>query len=565
MTAPLLLIWLASAAFAEAPAAGRSLGQASAIAERSAGQKDAASAAALNSAVFDGSSAANKTGPSRARGAVRAGAAGKSRAAAVSPAKTAVSQKRPAAPSSDFTSGFLGLYPESDFELSTGRCASERAPAAGRRYFMDDIIAAPKADGSAARYPQIVWIGSKDTLHGMTMSPDGKRLIAPDGSTVALELVKKIDSNLSYYNESSTAYFQGKKLRVRGTLVNEGGGKKMIARTIWPEDFRVDLQNLLTETVSKEEDLKHIIKREKGAARTGFFARLLWEKSPGARRSWGGKPVMGIMLNGAQGDDDEARAGHFSFFDGRMGPGGEMADWVFSNFYDLAEYSEKGIIPALVPMDKYMADLNSGQSWYRGTHVLAAVMKDDAVAMRLQHEYEDLYRKYYTHEVKYDRTYLPCASLIIDGLRRDGWNVPKRGPSHPATARPLVALLSAFDAERGRAVGEWTKQERTRLFPRAAFEGMAWDLLSLVNGEAPRELTPFERELKDSVEGILLIRVPQLPSSRAFGTFSVASAEEYWWEAPKLPGNWVGPPPNPPRPIPPMPGPGACPQVGPGF
>src|SRR4051812_2821595 len=43
------------------------------------------------------------------------------------------------------TSGFLGLYPEDDFVLGTGRCALCRAPEQGKWYFMDDVIATPKS------------------------------------------------------------------------------------------------------------------------------------------------------------------------------------------------------------------------------------------------------------------------------------------------------------------------------------------------------------------------------------------------------------------------------------
>ena len=82
---------------------------------------------------------------------------------------------------------------------------------------------------------------------------------------------------------------------------------------------------------------------------------------------WSGKPVLALMVNGAQGDDDEAHGGHFAIVTGRIAPDGGIGDWLVNNFYSLDVESEKGIIAAPVPLDNYLGDLNSGQNWYRPT------------------------------------------------------------------------------------------------------------------------------------------------------------------------------------------------------
>ena len=81
------------------------------------------------------------------------------------------------------------------------------------------------------------------------------------------------------------------------------------------------------------------------------------------------------MLNGAQGDDDEALGGHFGLATGRVGADGDMSKWLVNNYYNLGSNSEKGIIAAATPMDKYLMDVNNGQSYYRPSYMLVAVLK----------------------------------------------------------------------------------------------------------------------------------------------------------------------------------------------
>ena len=85
--------------------------------------------------------------------------------------------------------------------------------------------------------------------------------------------------------------------------------------------------------------------------------------------------MLAFIVNGAQGDDDEAHAGHFAIVTGRIADDGAIGDWLVNNFYTLDAESEKGIIAAPVPLDNYLADLNSGQAYYRPSHLLVAVLE----------------------------------------------------------------------------------------------------------------------------------------------------------------------------------------------
>ncbi len=456
------------------------------------------------------------------------------------------------ASSGRFSGGFLGPYPESDFTLTTGRqCSGCNAPKEGLWYFADDVIAVPKVGK-----PAIVWIGSHEMLEGATLSPDGKSIRLSDGSSVAFGLTPKLASNLSFYDLSSNAYFQSRPLRIRGEWAIENGERKFVARTIWPEDIRVDFGSLTSASAVSEEDISKLVTKDDGGARTPFKTTVLWEK-PGQGRAWGGKPVMGMMLNGGQGDDDETHAGHYSMFTGKFGPKGEMADWMYDNFYDMDQYSEKGIIPSMVPMDKYMADVNSGQSWYRPTDVVVAVLKDGAIPLRIQEQYKDFYQKYYDHSVKYNRTTKPCASLVIDLLREDnGWNIPTRGPTDVVTARLLSTTVGVLggDLQGGRDMYQFMRQERTRLFPRAAFEATSSDLLKLAGAQGSsveRTLTPFEKELQENLLAILYVHLPQFPSSRAWGLHPIEDTVDYFHRNPLQKSKWKVGGPTSPRPFPP--------------
>ena len=68
-------------------------------------------------------------------------------------------------------------------------------------------------------------------------------------------------------------------------------------------------------------------------------------------------------------------------------------------------------------------------------------------------------------------------------------------------------------------------------------ETLGHDLLTLVSAPA-RTLTPYEQMLHDDVEAIVFVRIPQIPSSRAMGTFPVASFDEYMARAPKDRKDW---------------------------
>ncbi|MFI5349076.1 MAG: hypothetical protein ACHQ2Z_06005 [Elusimicrobiota bacterium] len=502
------------------------------------------------SAVFDGSRFA---APS-----VAAPAAG-SRHLSPSSANETAADQAPApktidvAPTSahGISDGRVGLYSEDDFVLGTGRCESCRGPREGKWYFLDEVIATPKTGA-----PALVWIGSHELIEGATLTKDGTTVRLKDGSELPFALTPKIASNTSYYDASSVSFFSGRTLRIRGEYALVNGVRTLVARTIWPEDYRIDAEKIAAASAATSDDIDKLVAADGGGAKGPFSAKLLWERS-GESRDWDGMAVMGFMLNGGQGDDDETLGGHFSFFTGVYPAGGGMADWMFDNFYDMDQVSEKAIVASMVPLDKYMADLNSGQSWYRPTDMLVLVLKDQRAPLALQEKFKDQYAKYYAHEIKYDSVHKTCAALIVDPLKEEGWNLPADGPApeYIAAAAAKAVVYATKNPAAGQKIYESLREEPTRLFPRASFDSAGGDLLSMAGAgapeAAPRKLSPLESEIKEDLLAILYVRLPQLPSSRPFGSEAAGGVMDYMLRVPLDHSKWKTHP-TPARPFPPQ-------------
>jgi hypothetical protein len=168
------------------------------------------------------------------------------------------------------------------------------------------------------------------------------------------------------------------------------------------------------------------------------------------------------MLNGAQGDDDEAHAGHFALVTGRVGPGGAMGDWLANNFYSLDLESEKGILASIVPLDNYLADLNSGQAWYRPSYLIVAVLKRERVANQVQGALERTYNQFYRHQLIYEHSTMNCTSISVDVLRHNGLNARARA----STSWSRRGWDSLHFALRGRRLAK--AMESSTISPRTA-------------------------------------------------------------------------------------------------
>jgi|CXWL01.1.fsa_nt_gi uncharacterized membrane protein YjdF len=443
----------------------------------------------------------------------------------------------------------LGLFNGASFTATTGRCADCPTAPQALWYFADETIAIPtaqKSPGSAAQPPFLVWLGSPELIPQATLSTDHAHLNIPGGDRLPFRLTPKLPTNQSYFNEATARFFNSHPLRLRGRTVSTTEGPLFEARTIWPADFLLTPEQ--TRAVdANDRTISHLIESADRLPGSSITTHRLWGN---ADASWAGKPVLAAILNGAQGDDDEAHGGHFGIVTGRIGPHGEWADWIVNNFYDPDVVSEKGILPAMVPMDNYLMDLNSGQSYYRPSGLLVLVLKQDRIPAAYQADIQDVFRRLYRHELDYDHSLLNCAGFSIDQLRALGWQIPLQGPSNRLKATAGYVYMAASDRSlaSGLKVYRYFSEELTRLLPRVTFEAIGNDLLHLLQQpDSQRVLTPFEQWLREDIEAVLYVHIPQIPSSRAMGTYAVASLDDYQQRVPSNRSEWksVAVPPRP--------------------
>jgi len=443
----------------------------------------------------------------------------------------------------------LGLFDGTSFTVTIGRCTDCPTAPQALWYFADETIAIPAAQedqGSATQPPFLVWLGSPELIPQATLTSDHTHLNIEGDSLIPLRLTAKLPMNRSYYNETTARFFGSHPLRLRGRTVSTAEGPLFEARTIWPTDFLLTPDQART-VPTDDRTLSRLIEHTDQLAADTVTTHRLWGKTDAA---WAGKPVLAAILNGAQGDDDEAHGGHFGIVTGRVGPNGEWADWLVNNFYDPDVVSEKGILPAMVPMDNYLMDLNSGQSYYRPSALLVLVLKQDRIPAAYQTGIQDVYRRFYRHELEYHHTLLNCAGFSIDQLRRLGWQIPLQGPSNRLKATAGYVYMAASDRSlaSGLKAYRYFSEELTRLLPRVAFEAIGNDLLHLLQQpDSQRSLTPFEQWLREDVEAVLYVHIPQIPSSRALGTYAVASLDEYQQRVPSDRSQWktIAVPPRP--------------------
>ena len=454
----------------------------------------------------------------------------------------------------------LGLYPAAAFRTATGATAGERTLRQARWYFNGETIAVPvdgvpvatfgkavapfddvrawaasRAPDAPIDYPPLVRIGAPQVLHGARMSPDGRTI---DG--LALRLVAKIPLNRSYFDASSIAWLAGRTLTVRGT--REGDAFEM--RTAWPDDFALAAPPPMREAPAIRTLMREALR---GGSDQPYAAWTLWQREE--RADWAGRPVLALIVNGAQGDDDEAHAGHFAIVTGRVRADGRIGDWLVNNFYTLDSESEKGIIAAPVPLDAYLGDLNSGQGWYRPSYVLALVLRDARAAELVQSALNRVYNQFYRHQIVYYHPETNCTSISIDTLRALGWPIRARGPSSRWLAWLGFPLMIAKERSLAKAkvAFDYLCTDQTRLMPAAAMEEAFASVHALVSGA--RCSGQLGEMLASDVDAIAFLRIPQFPSSRVFGDAPVVTLREYRARLPKDPAQ-IQVVPVPPRPFP---------------
>ncbi len=475
--------------------------------------------------------------------------------------------------------GDFGLYPARNFRITTGACTDCPTIRQALWYFRDETIAVPapgvpvasftpavhanddvrqwaatRAPSAALESPPLVWIAAPQILRHATIGADPRELTTAQG-VVPFRPIARIPLNRSYFDASSIAFFRDRALTVRGTPDADG----LVVRTFWPEGWSVGpaapAARALPAAPSAPEAMRVLMREEpRGGAQSPYLASTLWQRGKeraGDRAAWVGRPVLGFMVNGAQGDDDEAQGGHFALVTGRVQADGSIGNWLVNNFYSLDVESEKGIIAAPLPLDNYLADLNSGQGWYRPSYMVVAVLRDERAAALVQAALNRVLNQFYRHQLEYYHPTENCASISIDTLRALGWSVPVRG----ATSRLLAWLGFPFLAIKELSIGkaklgfDYLRTDQTRLMPAAALEEIFGSLMAMTRGETSADQGVLAQMLTEDMDALAFVRFPQFPSSRTFGDAPAVTTWEYKSRIPDDPA-LVQIVPVPPRPFP---------------
>lgn len=438
---------------------------------------------------------------------------------------------------------FLGLHATTELMLTDGHCEDCPALPQALWYFADERIALRTGayhetvlpawldNLPAPAYPHPpIWIGAGSVIPKARLSEVEDKIELSDGRVLDFGIVPKIASNLSYWDENTRRFFTDRPLRLRGEFDQQG----FIARSVWPLDFTIDAHT--AEPLGTHESLRTLIRQ--GSDR--HHSRLLWQRPDHEAGEEDGHAVLALMLNGAQGDDHEALAGHFAVVTGRHDAGGHYHNWLVNNFYNLDSFNEKAIIAAPTPLDRYLADLNSGQNYYRPSYMLVALLDNDRTAMGYQQAIDRLFQHFYRHDFLYNHANANCSSLSIDTLRALGWQVPEQGAEGyvKAIGGYVYTALTRRSLREARQVYDYLSTESTRLLPARAFEAIGEDLLMLANDSQSRLLSDYERQLQQDLAAIWLVQIPQIPSSRAQGSAPVFSFGEYLARTPSSRDDW---------------------------
>ncbi len=440
------------------------------------------------------------------------------------------------------------------FESETVALPADEAalprPAPGMRAEADLAAwaAAHASAGLLATAPPLIWVAAPHVVAHARLAPDGATLRAGEAAW-SVRLIPQSPLIKDFFNAASAQWFARRDVRVRATL----DGATALVRTIWPEDFRLPDEMPLAahETLPlAPERIRALVRRDPhGGAAAPFEASHLWTRHP-ASPVPAGRPVLGFILNGAQGDDDEAHGGHFAIVTGRTRADGGIADWLANNFYTLDSVSEKSIIAAPVPLDNYLADLNSGQGYYRPSVLAVAVLASDRAANAVQDALDRTYVQLYRHQIAYDHAAMNCAGISVDVLRALGLDVRRRGPA--AAVRATIGLPWLLVREgwaKGRGLYDYLTEDQTRLMPAAAFEEIVAALTRCAAGGRGAAPGLLDAWLCEDLETLLLLRFPQFPTARPWGDAPVVTPFEYrarWPADPKDARIF----PVPPRPFP---------------
>jgi hypothetical protein len=170
-----------------------------------------------------------------------------------------------------------------------------------------------------------------------------------------------------------------------------------------------------------------------------------------------------------------------------------------------------------------------------------AVLSQPAIPAQVQALSNRVFQHFYRNDLVYDHALNNCAGISVDVLLNLGWKVPERGGESllKASAAYWYVAATELSLEKGRAIYDYLNTEMMRLLPAVAFDAIGNDLLKIAQTGDRKTLTSTTMQsMAEEVEAIYLVRIPQIPSSRAYGMAPVYSFEQYLQQAPADRRQW---------------------------
>ena len=239
-----------------------------------------------------------------------------------------------------------------------------------------------RATGDPARISAARLGRARRTSSPARASPRTRRRSSTRRDACALELVAEDRAQpLVLRRVVGDDSFATARVKVRGTIADG----TIVARTLWPEDFRLDRAppaRTLAPDLPAALALRALIRGDPPAARGapspyGRCGSAIPRATPRCRDA----RCSGSWSMARRATTTRRTRGHFALVTGRDAATTARSA-IGSSTISIRSTSRarKGIIAAPVPLDNYLADLNSGQGWYRPSHMLVAVLRDDACA-----------------------------------------------------------------------------------------------------------------------------------------------------------------------------------------
>ncbi|TDQ47688.1 hypothetical protein EV696_10992 [Permianibacter aggregans] len=380
------------------------------------------------------------------------------------------------------------------------------------------------------------WLAAPVQLRQVELQPEHQTIRLSNGEVHPFRLIDALASNPTFVNEQTLRFYSQRKLSLRGEWLDQ----TFIIRTMWPEDWRI------SDAAAPASSWRQVVKDGIAGATKPFQLSRLWQRLQGEAPQY----FLGLVLNGAQGDDDEAHGGHFGLVFGDWQAHGDISQWWVANFYDPDVVSEKGILPAITTLDNYLTDLNCGQQQYRPSWLVGCALSNPLPIQRVYAAMHETMSALYSHAFVYQHTSNNCTGLSMDALRYAGLNVPMKGPSSRMLS-PLLflyKLIQERDWHSAKKAFHYFNMERTRLLPYTAFKQSIRYLMQIVSGKQVPG-TELEAALLTATSAVYGMHFPQIPSARPFGREPVSSVFQYQSRVPAKREDWKIIP-VPPRPFP---------------